>query len=105
MRVGDGGGREGGGCCGGGGGGGGDFAVGVVAQSGAGVFQRHDVGGVRRREGVPRRHGFLHDLLPFLASQDGFFVLDLRVGATHDFSDKTTLNTIKKNNLKVKIHY
>lgn len=84
VRVGDGGGREGGGGCGGSGGGG-DFAVGVVAQGGAGVLQRHGVGGVRRREGVPRRHGFLHQLLPFLASQDGFFVLDLRVGAAHCF--------------------
>ena len=60
-----------------------DFAVGVVAEGGAGVLQGHGVGRVRRREGVTGHHGVLHVLPPLLAAHHSLFVLDLRVRTSH----------------------
>lgn len=97
-EVGEGRGRRGQGFVGGGGGGGGegggggggegevgvlDLAVGVVAEGGACVLQRHGVGGVGGGEGVPGADGVLHEALPVLASVHGFLVLDLGLCAAH----------------------
>lgn len=60
-----------------------DLAVGVVAESGAGVLQRHGVDGVGGGEGVPGGDGVLHEALPVLTSVHGFLVLDLGLCAAH----------------------
>lgn len=60
-----------------------DLAVGVVAESGAGVLQRHGVCGVGGGEGVPGADGVLHEALPALTSVHGFLVLDLGLCAAH----------------------
>ena len=55
----------------------------VVAEGGAGVLEIRGVRRVRGGEGVARRHCLFHVELSIFASRHGFFVLDLRLTATH----------------------
>lgn len=61
----------------------GDFAGGEVTKGGAGVLEGDGVGGVGGGEGVAAGDGGLHELLPVLASRNGFLVLDLGLRTTH----------------------
>ena len=55
----------------------------VVAEGGAGVLEIRGVRRVGGGEGVARRHCLFHVELSIFASRHGFFVLDLRLTATH----------------------
>lgn len=60
-----------------------DLAVREVAEGGAGVFEGGGVGGVGGGEYVAGGDGVLHEVLAFFAASHCFFVLDLRLVATH----------------------
>lgn len=59
------------------------LAVGVIGESGSGVFESHGVSGVRGGEGVTCDDGVFHELFALFAASNGFFVLDLGLSTTH----------------------
>lgn len=59
------------------------LTMGIVAESGAGILQRHRVGGVGGGEEAPGGDGVPQVLLPVLAMAHGLLVLDPRLGASH----------------------
>lgn len=59
------------------------LAVGVVTESGAGVFQSHGVKRMSGGEGVTSRDSFFHVVLSIFASCHCFFFLDLGLRASH----------------------
>lgn len=60
-----------------------DLAVSKVAEGGAGVLEGGGVGGVGGGEGVAGGDGVFHEVFAFFAASHCFFVLDLRLVATH----------------------